>query len=236
MRGVPEPIAQAMEARHREAGVELTIGVGLERIDREGGEFVVALADGRSIRADAVVAGIGAVPETALAAGAGLAIDNGIRVDEALFTSDPDILAAGDCCSFPHPLYGGRRIRLEAWRNARDQGAHAARNMLGGSPVPYAAVPWFWSDQYDLTIQVAGLAGMAEGLEQTVLRDLGAEGKLYFHLGEDGTLRAVSGVGPEGAVGKDIRLAEMLIERRARVSRDAAADPAVKLKGLLRGL
>jgi len=236
MRGVPEPIAQAMEARHREAGVEFTIGVGLERVDMEGGEFVVALADGRSVRADAVIAGIGAVPVTGLAEAAGLAIDNGIRVDEMLFTSDPDILAAGDCCSFPHPLYGGRRIRLEAWRNARDQGTHAARNMLSGSPEPYAAVPWFWSDQYDLTIQVAGLAGMAEGPEQTVMRDLGAAGKLYFHLGEDGTLRAVSGIGPEGAVGKDIRLAEMLIERRAQIAVDAAADPAVKLKGLLRGV
>ena len=105
-----------------------------------------------------MIAGIGAVPDTRLAAEAGLRIENGVAVGETLATEDPDIFAAGDCCSFPHPLYGGRRIRLEAWRNAQDQGAAVARNMLGAGE-PYAVVPWFWSDQYDETLQIAGLPG-----------------------------------------------------------------------------
>ena len=83
-------------------------------------------------------------------------LDNGIAVDAHLRASDPDIFAAGDCCSFPAALYGGRRVRLEAWRNAQDQGRHAAINMLGGAET-YAAVPWFWSDQYDMHLQIAGL-------------------------------------------------------------------------------
>ena len=97
-----------------------------------------------------MVTGIGAVPDTRLAEASGLAVENGVRVDEYLRIDDPDIYAAGDCCSFPHPLYDGRRIRLEAWRNAQDQGNVVATNMLGGKDA-YAAVPWFWSDQYDQT-------------------------------------------------------------------------------------
>ena len=113
--------------------------------------------------------GIGAMPVTQLAESAGLTLDNGIAVDEFLRTSDPDIFAAGDCCSFPLAIYGGRRVRLESWRNAQDQGTLAARNMLGAGE-PISAVPWFWSDQYDLTLQIAGLA---EGATQSVRRDLG---------------------------------------------------------------
>ncbi|MBO9610149.1 MAG: FAD-dependent oxidoreductase [Paenibacillaceae bacterium] len=229
-RGVPEAIARRIEARHREAGVMFRIGTMLESIDREGDDLVIRLADGSETRCDAVIAGIGAVPETALAAGCGLTVANGIVVNERLQTSDPAIYAAGDCCSFPHPLYGGRHIRLEAWRNAQDQGMHAAAAMLGADE-PYAAVPWFWSDQYELSLQVAGLL---DGAETTVVRELGESGTLYFHLADDGRLLAASGIGPEGGVAKDIRLAEMLIARQARPLPEALADPAVKLKQLLR--
>ncbi|MBO9668169.1 MAG: hypothetical protein J7501_15310 [Bdellovibrio sp.] len=85
----------------------------------------------------------------------GLEIENGIRADATLATSDPDIFAAGDCCSFPHRLYSDKRIRLVAWRNAQDQAAHVVCNMLGASK-PYQEIPWFWSDQYELTLQITG--------------------------------------------------------------------------------
>jgi len=97
-----------------------------------GDRHIVALTNGRKIEADCVIAGVGAAPDTALRRASGLAIDNGIAVDAQLRTSDPHIYAAGDCASFPHPLYDGRRIRLEAWRNAFDQGAFVAKSMLGG--------------------------------------------------------------------------------------------------------
>ena len=99
--------------------------------------------------------GIGAAPNVALAEAAGLAVDNGIAVDARLRTSDPDIFAAGDCCSFPLAIYGDRRVRLEAWRNAQEQGGLAARNMLGADEA-LATVPWFWSDQYGLSLHIAG--------------------------------------------------------------------------------
>ena len=150
-------------------------------------------------------------------------------MDEWLATSDPAILAAGDCCSFPLPIYGGRRVRLESWRNAQDQGNVAARNMLGAAEA-LAAVPWFWSDQYDLGLQVAGLAD--EG-RQVVRRDLGEGALILFHLADDGRLVAASGIGPGNAVARDIRIAELLIGRGARPDPAALAAPATKLKSLL---
>ncbi|WP_281015461.1 FAD-dependent oxidoreductase [Lichenihabitans psoromatis] len=137
-------------------GVTILTSVAVASIVGDGRRHDVLLRDGSVLTADLVVAGIGAIPETRLATTCGLAIENGIRVDAFLQTDDPDIYAAGDCCSFPHELYGGRRIRLEAWRNARDQSATAAANILGAQ-TPYRAVPWFWSDQYSETLQVAGL-------------------------------------------------------------------------------
>ncbi|HTO29100.1 MAG TPA: oxidoreductase C-terminal domain-containing protein, partial [Devosia sp.] len=172
---------------------------------------------------------IGAMPNVALAAAAGLAVDNGIAVDRFLSTSDSDILAAGDCCSFPLDIYGGRRVRLESWRNAQEQGTLAARNMLGiGDAI--ASVPWFWSDQYELTLQIAGLSD--EGAT-VVRRDLGAGATVLFHLAADGRLVAASGIGIGGAVARDIRLAEMLIARRASPAAPDLIDPSIKLKSLL---
>ena len=224
MRGVPAEIAAVIADRHRAAGIDLRTGIGIDRIDG-----AVVLADGSRIAADAVIAGIGSVPETALAEAAGLAVDNGIAVDATLATTDPAIFAAGDCAACAHPLYAGRRIRLEAWRNAQDQGALAARNMLGRGEA-IRAVPWFWSDQYELTLQIAGLAD--EG-RTTVVRDLGDRAQLLFHLAADGRLVAASGVGPLGKIAREIRLAEMLIAQRAAPDPGALASPAVRLKTLL---
>ncbi|MFO1037620.1 MAG: FAD-dependent oxidoreductase [Geminicoccaceae bacterium] len=228
-RGVPEEIARRVAQVHLDAGVDLRTGVGLAGIERAGGKTAVALADGSTLPCDEVIAGIGAVPRTELAEAAGLAVENGIRVDDRLRTDDPAIWAAGDCCSFPHPLYGGGRMRLEAWRNAQDQGAAAAANMLGADE-PYAKVPWFWSDQYDQTLQVAGLASFGR---ITVERKLDGAAML-FHLDQDGRLMAASAFGPNGAIARDVKLAEMLIARRAQPDPDKLADRSVGLKSLLR--
>ncbi|HVY52390.1 MAG TPA: FAD-dependent oxidoreductase [Devosia sp.] len=223
-RGVPEEIASRIAARHAQAGVTFMFGRAVAAI----GPDAVRLSDESMVPAGLVVVGIGATPETALAAGAGLEIENGVKADALLCTSDPDIFAAGDCCSFPLELYGGRRVRLESWRSAQELGGLAARNMLGAAE-PIAAVPWFWTDQYELTMQIAGLCD--EG-ERTVRRQSG-ETLMLFHLKADGRLAAASGIGPGNAVARDIRVAEMLIARRARPDPAALADPAARLKGLL---
>jgi 3-phenylpropionate/trans-cinnamate dioxygenase ferredoxin reductase subunit len=224
-RGVPAEVAQVLYERHIAEGVSFHFGARLTAITAAG----VVLADDTVIRADLVVVGIGALPNTELAVAAGLAIDNGIAVDATLATSDPDIFAAGDCCSFPQPLYDDRRVRLESWRSAQEQGTLAARNMLG-SAEPVSGVPWFWSDQHDLSLQIAGLA---EGAVTHVHRALKDGAFVLFHLGPDGRLLAASGIGAGNAVAKDIRLAEMLIARRAHPDPAALADPVVNLKRLL---
>jgi len=228
-RATPPEISAVIAERHRREGVEILTGVGIAGFAREAGREIVKLADGRRLEADTIVVGVGAAPEISLGVAAGLAIDNGVAVDGRLRTSDPDIHAVGDCASFPHPLFDGRRLRLEAWRNAFDQGAFVARALMGAE-AEYAAVPWFWSDQYDICLQIAGLpdAGV-----NTVTRDLGDGALLLFHLTEEGRLVGVSGVGPLGKIGKEVRLGEMLIARRARPDAAALAAPGVKLKGLL---
>lgn len=229
MRGVPERLALVLQARHEEEGVGIVCGVGVESIVEDEARVIIALVDGRHIHADALVVGIGAEPHTGLAEQAGLSIDNGIAADDYLRTDDPDIFAAGDCCSYPVAVYGGRRVRLESWRNAQEQGSAAAANMLGKAEA-FDAVPWFWSDQYDLTLQVAGLA---DGAVATVARPLSDDAEILFHLDGDGRLLAASGLGRGGAVARDIRLAEMLIARRAHPDPAALTDPATKLKSLL---
>jgi len=228
-RGVPPEIGAIMEERHRRAGVDLRFGVGVDRIEAEGKATRLSLSDGTRVVCDVVIAGIGVIPNTELAAQSGLTIANGISVDTHLGTDDPAIFAAGDCCSFPHPLYGDLRIRLEAWRNAHDTANVAAANMLGGDKV-CDAVPWFWSDQYELGLQICGLPDAA--VTEVVRRR--ADGcDVRFGLDAHGRLVCASGIAPGGGIAKDIRLAEMMIARRETPSVGALADPDYPLKKLL---
>lgn len=228
-RAVPAEIANMVEQRHRQEGVEIILNASISSISEDEHGLIVQLADGNTHPGDVIVVGIGAIPNADLAEQAGLAIDNGIAVDSRLMTSDPDIFAAGDCCSFPAALYGNTRLRVESWRSAQNQGAFVAGSLLGEKH-SFLDVPWFWSDQYDLTLQIAGLATSAL---KTVRRNLHQDAFLLFHLDESGRLLAASGIGRGGAVARDIRLAEMLIAARARPDAEALASPETRLKSLL---
>jgi 3-phenylpropionate/trans-cinnamate dioxygenase ferredoxin reductase subunit len=225
-RAVPREIADRIEQRHRAAGVQFRFNAQVTQVFGSRTVEAIRLADGEQLSCHTVIVGIGAQPRTALAEQAGLTVDNGIVVDERLATSDPDIYAAGDVCSFPHPLFG-RRVRLECWKNASDQARVAALNLAGGD-CRYRDVPWFWSDQYELSIQIAGLPT----IENRVATRNTPDAVLLFHLDGDGVLVGASGIG-HGALGRDIRIAQMLIERRACVDPAKLADPSVKLKALL---
>ena len=229
MRGVPAEIAEVIQREHESHGSRVLLGTGLSTITDAGEQARIELADGVDLLADLVVIGIGAVPNTALAEAAGLTVENGISVDRHLRTSDRSIFAVGDCASFPAELFGGRRIRLESWRSTHDHARVAAANLTGGEAV-IDAVPWFWSDQYSLGLQVAGLSD--EGVT-TVRRDLGDGAFILFSLAADGRLVAASGIGSGNAVARDIRLAEMLIARRAHADPAQLASPDTKLKALL---
>ncbi len=226
---VPAGVAERIVQRHRAAGVEVHFGAAITRIDGSSSEYRVVLDSGQTLACDLVVAGVGAVPNVELAAAAGLSIENGIRVDETLATSDPAIYAAGDCCSFPHPAYGGRRVRLESWRGAQDQATAVAGNLLGHGR-PCDAIPWFWSDQYELGLQIAGLPDSAT-TEVVRLRDDG--GLIHFGLDSSMALVAASGIAKGTDIARDIRLCQILISRRITLSPTELADPTVQLKSLL---
>lgn len=221
-RAVPARFAARLHARHAEEGVRFHLGQGIAEITPD----VVLLADGTRVPADIVVSAIGVVPDTGLAEAAGLATGNGILTDAFLRTSDPHVFAAGDCAAVS--VAGGGHVRFESWRNARSQAETAARNMAGASEA-FAAIPWFWSDQYDLGLQVAGLPQPGH---DCILRPAG-EGELEFYL-DGGRLVAAAGLGPGNSLAKDIKLAEMLIAAGISPDPAALADPAVNLKALLK--
>lgn len=142
-----------IRALHRRHGVDIREGVGLAQLEGTGRVTAATLTDGSTVPTDFVVVGVGIAPNTELAEAAGLVLDNGIRTDAFCQTSDPHVWAAGDCASC---LFEGNRIRLESVGGAIDMGENAALNMLGRG-VEYRPAPWFWSDQYDCKLQIAGL-------------------------------------------------------------------------------
>ncbi len=215
------------ERVHREAGVDLRTGVqlaGFESMD--DGSLQVNLAGTGALSADLVVVGIGILPNQELAADAGLDVDNGIVVDEFTRTSDPDIHAAGDCTWHPSAFFG-RRIRLESVQNAMEQGRAAAHNLLG-KETRYANVPWFWSDQYELKLQ---MVGMSAGYDLCVLRGDPAQrsfGAFYF---KDGVLIAADAVSRP----QEFMLAKKLVAARSVIEPARIADEAIPMKELAAG-
>lgn len=209
---------------HREHGVELLTGASLEAIEGAGRAERVRLADGRTIDCAAVLIGVGVAPRTGLAQAAGLAVDDGVLTDATLRTSAPDIYAAGDVANAMHPFYG-RRVRVEHWANALNQGPAAARNMLGADE-PYDRIPYFFSDQYEVGMEYSGLA---RGSDEVVIRgDLAGRELLAFWMA-DGRVAAGMNVNVW-----DVNDAvQALIRSRAPIEPARLRDPDVPLEALL---
>ena len=222
-RAVPAEIASMVAARHQAEGVTIRMGVNVAAATGA----TVTLSDGETLTFDQVVASVGSVPNTELAEAAGLEIENGIRVDENFQTSDPQIFAAGDCCNF---AWRGAWVRLESWKAAQDQGAFVAATILGNTG-SFTNVPWFWSDQYDLTLQVAGLFDPSLAVMERPAED---SQRIVFQCNATGKLLAAAGIGPGNSIAKDIRIFEKLIERGAPLDPDLLADPSQNIKRLLR--
>ncbi len=210
---------------HLEEGVNILCGVGLEAFEGEGSVQKVVCNDGSTHDADLVVIGVGILPNVELAEAAGLEVNNGIVVDKFARTSDPDIVAAGDCTFHPNAFYG-RDIRLESVQNASDQARTAALSLCGKDQA-YDALPWFWSDQYDLKLQIAGLS---QGYDEVVIRgDIeGSRSFAAFYL-KDGVIISVDAVNkpPEFMMGK------RLISGKVSPDRDKLADASVPIKELM---
>src|SRR6476661_8333314 len=155
VRGLGPELGAVIADMHRDHGVDLRTGVGVEAIEGDKRVERVRLGDGSAVAADVVVVGVGVVPETSWLQGSGLTLDNGVVCDETCLAA-PGIVAAGDVARWPNPLFDGAHMRLEHWTNATEQGVHAARRLLGHTE-PFAPVPFVWSDQYDRKIQTVGV-------------------------------------------------------------------------------
>jgi 3-phenylpropionate/trans-cinnamate dioxygenase ferredoxin reductase subunit len=211
---------------HRRAGVQIRTDAIIEELHMEGDRVTgIRLAGNESIPADCVIVGIGLVPNVELAAAAGLIVENGIVVDDRARTSDADIFAIGDCSYHPNDHYG-RHVRLESVPNATEQALNVAAAIMD-KPIPPTGLPWFWSDQYNLKLQMAGLS---QGFDQTVHRGpVDPAGFLMFYLRE-GAVIAVDAVNRP----KDFMASKQLIAAKLRVAPEQLADPAVSILDLVK--
>lgn len=207
---------------HRAHGVDIREGVGLEKLLGEGFVSGARLSDGAEVEADFVIVGVGIAPGSALAEAAGIEIENGIKVDAQGRTSVPHVWAAGDCASFP---YRGGRIRLESVPNAIDQAECVADNIMGAGK-DYVAKPWFWSDQYDVKLQIAGLN---TGYDRVITRRTDADSVAFWYYRGTELLAVDAMNDPRGfMVGK------RLIESGKSPDPALIEDPATDLKALLK--
>jgi 3-phenylpropionate/trans-cinnamate dioxygenase ferredoxin reductase subunit len=211
---------------HSEEGVKIHCGVGVTAIEGRGDVEKVICNDGSEFEADLVVIGVGILPNVELAAAAGLEVENGICVNEYACTSDPDIVAAGDCTSHHSILYD-RAIRLESVQNATEQARVAALSLCGKEKV-YDALPWFWSDQFDLKLQIAGLS---QGYDEVIIRGDQDNSRSFatFYLKEDVVI-SVDAVNkaPEFMAGK------RLINGKVKMDKAQLADENIPIKELIK--
>lgn len=220
-------ISAFYERVHRSRGVDVKTGVGVHALEGDTVVDAVVLADGTRIEADIVIAGIGLVPNTEIAEAAGLTISNGIVVDLHTQTSDPDIHALGDCVQAENAFFG-RSMRLESVPNAIEQARVAAAAILG-KPVVYSAVPWFWSDQYDLKLQMVGLS---QGFDRLVIRgDINGESFSAFYL-KDGVVISADAVNRP----QEFMIAKKLVAERIHADAEQLADESFVLKSLLQAM
>jgi len=223
-RVVSAQVSEFYQHEHADHGVKLLLSTGIKGFAGDGHVAAVDLADGTKIPADLVVIGIGVVPNTRLAADAGLEVSNGILVNDRCNTSDPDIYAVGDCTCHPNDLLG-RQIRLESVHNALEQAKTAAANICGEDQ-RYAQVPWFWSDQYDLKLQIAGLS---QDYDQTIIRGDPVERSFSCLYLNDGKLIAVDAINRP----KDFMQSKKLIADHAVIDPALLADSDLELKDMV---
>lgn len=223
-------VSSFYEKIHTDAGARVITGVAIKtyKLDTAGAKIVsIELNNGETLQLDTVLAGVGAAPRIELAEEAGLDIDNGILVNEFCQTSDPSIYAIGDCSNHYNPIYG-RRIRLESVPNAVEQ-ARIAAKAICGSPSPYAPVPWFWSDQYDLKLQMAGLS---QGYDQCVVRGEMAEASFVAFYLKSGKVLAADCVNRQ----PEFVAIKKLVQQQAEVSPEALRSSETNLKELAQSI
>lgn len=228
-RVIPSEIAKIIEQKHTEHKNAIYLNTNINSINKfDSGFYEIDFNSNEKIVSDLIIVGIGSIPNANIFQNTKLQIDNGIVTDEFCQTSIPNIYAAGDVANFFHPFYG-IHIRLESFKHAQNHGINVGKNMVG-KKTPYTEIPWMWSDQFELNLQMTGLCNDFDNTAQRG-KDV-SEGIIYFFL-KNRKIIGACGVGVGGKIGRDIRLAGKLSEKKIKVSKELLADKKQKLNKII---
>ena len=225
---VPEKIAKIVQQKHEGKGVVINLNTKVTKVIKNQNFYEVELSNNKIIKCDMIIAGIGSEPNTALFTGTDLKIDNGILVNEFCETSVENVYAAGDVANFYHPFYK-KHIRLESWKHAQNHGVCAGKNIIEKKET-YKEIPWMWSDQFDLNLQ---LTGLCQDYDTFVERGTSAkEGLVHFFI-KNRKIIGACGIGVGGKIGRDVKLASKISEKNIKVTKEILSNIDFKLNKLL---
>ena len=225
---VPEKIAKIVQQKHEGKGVVINLNTKVTKVIKNQNFYEVELSNNKIIKCDMIIAGIGSEPNTALFMGTDLKIDNGILVNEFCETSVENVYAAGDVANFYHPFYK-KHIRLESWKHAQNHGVCAGKNIIEKKET-YNEIPWMWSDQFDLNLQ---LTGLCQDYDTFVERGTSAkEGLIHFFI-KNRKIIGACGIGVGGKIGRDVKLASKISEKNIKVTKEILSNEDFKLNKLL---
>ena len=225
---IPKQIADLVQNTHIENGNEIILNKQIDKIIKKNGIYEILLNDNSIIETDFVIAGIGSTPSVKLFENTNLKLDNGIVTNQFCETSIKDVYAAGDVCNFYHPFYE-RNMRLESYQHAQNHGICAGKN-IAGVKTEYTSIPWMWSDQFNLNLQ---LTGICDDYDEIIARgnDIN-NGVIYFFL-KNKIIKGACGLGIVGKVGRDIRITSKLTEKNTIVDKQILSDQNQKLNKLI---
>ncbi len=225
---IPKQIADLVQNTHIEQGNEIILNKQIDKIIKKNGIYEILLNDNSIIETDFVIAGIGSTPSVKLFENTNLKLDNGIVTNQFCETSIKDVYAAGDVCNFYHPFYE-RNMRLESYQHAQNHGICAGKN-IAGVKTEYTSIPWMWSDQFNLNLQ---LTGICDDYDEIIARgnDIN-NGVIYFFL-KNKIIKGACGLGIAGKVGRDIRITSKLTEKNTIVDKQILLDQNQKLNKLI---
>ncbi|MDC0060249.1 FAD-dependent oxidoreductase [Pelagibacteraceae bacterium] len=226
---IPLPIANLVKVEHEKYGNKIYLDSKIKSIEKINGSFKILLENDHIIETEMIIGGIGSIPTTDLFNNSDLELKNGILTNKYNQTSVENVYAAGDVTNFYHPLYQ-KNIRLESYQHAQNQGINAGKN-IAGIKSEYLSVPWMWSDQFDLNLQ---LTGLCDDYHEIIERGEDIEnGIIYFYI-KNNKIVGACGLGLIGKVGRDIRIASKLIEKQTIIDKKILSDQNQKLNPLLK--
>ena len=226
---IPSPIANLVKVEHEKHGNKIHLDSKIKSIEKINDTFKILLENDHIIETEMIIGGIGSIPTTDLFNNSDLELKNGILTNKYNQTSVENVYAAGDVSNFYHPLYQ-KNIRLESYQHAQNQGINAGKN-IAGIKSEYLSVPWMWSDQFDLNLQ---LTGLCDDYHEIIERGEDIENGIIHFFIKDDKIVGACGLGLVGKVGRDIRIASKLIEKQTIVDKKILSDQNQKLNPLLK--